>query len=75
MEFYFIATADFGNIDQVIDRLFLFPELVVTVFKPTNVFLKREKVNFAIGILNNKLHQPADPAEIEQQSDFDSICK
>lgn len=75
VQFHLIMKADFNNIDEVIERFFLFPELIFSALKASNILLKEKKLFVVINVLKNKCFRPVDSVEIKQQQFFDNQCK
>lgn len=75
IESYFLVTADFNDIDEIIKRFYLFPELITAFLKSSNVFLKGQNIIFILKILKDKECVPIRSWEVKQQLLYDNRCK
>lgn len=75
LKFFYISNANFQNINEVCERLFLFPDLITCTFKFCNIYNKQEKVSLIMSLLSDKYCLPTSSVEIERQKFFDNGCK
>lgn len=63
------------SVDDAMDRLFMFPEMSLSVFRTFNFRRKQDKLFVIMGLLRDKYCVPATVEEHRRQTFFDDLCK
>lgn len=75
MKFVYMLKSDFHDLDQVIERSLLFPEISAGVLKMINILEKQEKITSTTLILKDTYCVPQNSLETQTQKTFDNRCR